>query len=169
MSDEFDDPAWPCGCPLRSGRAQARVDRRHDTIARLISRLYRSADDSVRARTLACLLRPLGTLSLAAVAAGAFGRYIGQGRGVDQPIDLVGAVTHSREQIMELARFVHQVNPQVIEQVTDLMAENALGMAAFSASVAVLLYRRLRPQDAVAPNDGAGLRVQREEVPGSQR
>src|SRR5512139_112840 len=45
-------------------------------VASLISRAYRTASALLRADILSCLLRPLGLLSLVAVASGAFARLL---------------------------------------------------------------------------------------------
>lgn len=108
---------------------------------RLVRRLYAASNEVLRAELLTCLLRPLGVLGAAGAAAGAFSAFVL--RPGAQPV-LVKAdeVTQvSTEQVMELARFVEQVDPQALLQVADLLSTQAMGMAAFSAAAMVLLYR----------------------------
>jgi hypothetical protein len=99
---------------------------------------------------LACLVQPLGSLGLVAVASGAFAQllYRRGDAGVGIPIgELAG---YSNDQIFELARFVEQVSPDAIQQVAGLLADNPVGVSAFSAAVAILLVRAvmgLRPKD----------------------
>lgn len=115
------------------------ADQQRLRLARLVARVYRAADASLRVRILNCLLRPLGTLSMTAVAAGAFGAYLHHHIGPE------GAAHHSRDQVRELARFAHEVNPEVLRSLTDLLTQPSAGVAAFSAAALVAAYRRLRP------------------------
>lgn len=141
MSDEFDD--------LTAG-----LNRRHDmntfdtavartgvVAPRLISRLYGAANQPLRTKLIACLVRPLGPLGLVAVAAGAFAGLLR--RNSDGGITLVidDVARYSNEQVYELARFVEQVSPQALQQVAALVSDKPVGFAAFSASAAMLLLR----------------------------
>ena len=112
--------------------------------ARLVSRIYRYANAPLRAEMLACLLRPLGTLSLVAVASGAFATLLQRDNGaalVSIPLEM--AARYSSEQILELTLFVHEVNPSALGQLTALLSVGATGAVALSASALVLLSRRL--------------------------
>ena len=51
---------------------------------------------------------------------------------------------YSSDQIRELALFVHEVDPGVLEQIGNLLSHNAMTVTALSASALVLLYRRRR-------------------------
>jgi hypothetical protein len=53
--------------------------------------------------------------------------------------------------VLELARFVQDVSPQTLEQLSGLLASNAVGVAALSASALMLLYRRSHPAGAAQP------------------
>lgn len=150
MADEFDD-GFDTSVAHRSQRGGSLPTDRVSS-ARLVARLYRVSDAPLRARLLALLLRPLGTLSLVAVAAGAFGSFLGRSRMQDPSLAVEQVTRFSSEQVFELARFVEQVSPQTLQQVADLLSENPIGLAAFSSSVAVLLYRRLWPgRDRLEP------------------
>jgi hypothetical protein len=145
MPDEFDDvfdaEAWHHGRPTHPDRP---VLRTRPPVARLMSRLYAAANAPLRARMLAGLLRPLSPLSVVAVAAGAFAgfRHRGDSEGVRAALDDVGR--YGNEQIIELVRFVEQVSPDTLQQVASIVADNPVGIAAFSVSVAMLLLRSLR-------------------------
>jgi hypothetical protein len=147
MSDEFDDvedaavlkrgiPAWQ-GAAGRAGPA-----------ARLVLRLY-AANAPLRARMLACLVRPLSPLGLVAIAAGAFAGLLQRPGSVASwaVVDDVGR--YSKDQIYELARFVEQVSPDALQQVADLIASRPVGIAAFSASAAMLLLRAVQRQPSL--------------------
>lgn len=145
MADEFDEgldtSIWHGG-PKAEG---------HETDRASAPRLYRAADAPMRARLLTCMLRPLGTLSLVAVAAGAFAVFLDRTRPREISVTLDDVARFSNEQVFELARFVEQVSPEAMRQAAGLLSENAFGLAAFSASVALLLYRRLRPGSTAVP------------------
>jgi hypothetical protein len=143
MTDEFDDIVGLSRAEL--GRDDAVGSQRRYSAERLVARLYRAASEPLRARMLACLLRPLGTLSMAAVAAGAFGHLLHRGGAARDSVALEDASRYSSDQILELARFVQEVNPQALAQLAGLLSDNAMGVAALSASALVLLYRRSRP------------------------
>jgi hypothetical protein len=146
MHGEFDDAheVDALASIVRSGASVGSDPTSHPSAPRLVARLYRAADAGLRPRLLACLLRPLGTLSLMAVAGGAFAGYLLHGRSVEAAGDVDDLATVSSEQVAALASFVEQVNPQVLDQFAQLAADNALGLAAFGASTVVLLYRVLR-------------------------
>ena len=138
MSDEFDDvpdPAVAAAVPLpraASGRA-----------ARLLARLYGSANQALRTRLVACLVRPLGPLALAGVAAGAFTALLSRTGAGGLAIAIDDAARFSQEQVAELARFVEQVQPDALVQAAQLVADHAAGVGAFGASVALLLVIEL--------------------------
>jgi hypothetical protein len=147
MKDEFDESNFFAQPPVRSNTA------RRSSMARLISRAYRTAREPLRARMVERLLRPLGTLSLIAVASGAFGRVL-HGDGGTPAVD--EWARYSDRQILDLARFVQEVDPATVQQVIGLLAENPVGVAALTASAIALLVRRMhRGDDAAAQRDGS--------------
>ncbi len=151
MSDEFED-AHEAGALRRraaiSGPAKAPT---RQLVARLVTRLYSAASAPLRARMLACLVRPLSPLGLVAVASGAFGGLLHRwsDRGPVIPLEEVGRF--SNDQILELVRFVDQVNPEAVQQIARLIAASPAGMAAFSASAALLLLRAVRARGQSGP------------------
>lgn len=114
------------------------AEQQRARLARLVARVYRTADAPLRLRMLDCLLRPLSTLSIAAVAAGAFGVFL-HGR-----IAADGVMRFSREQVGELARYAHEVDPEVLRSLAELLSQPSAGVAAFSAAALVAASRRLR-------------------------
>jgi hypothetical protein len=143
MADEFDDLVEPL--TVRGAKDAMASDAEQQTlqVARLASRLYSAAAPSLRPRLLACLLRPLGTLGAAAVAAGAFAGFMQRGSPTEAGPAIADAARISEAQIGELARFVVQVSPEALQEFARLVAERPLGIAAFSASAAMLLMQRL--------------------------
>jgi two-component system OmpR family response regulator len=116
----------------------------------LVAHLYAAADPPLRTRLLACLLRPLGSLGLAATAAGAFAGLLQRSGAAAIPAALEDASRFSHDQIAELARFVEQVSPAALQQFAGLIADNPVGVAAFAASATMLLLRALRVSTPVA-------------------
>lgn len=144
MSDEFDEISElvPLPTPVATGQG-ATVEA-----PRLVARLYAAAGVPLRARLLACLMRPLGPLAMAGVAAGAFAGFLSRRDAASTIIDLDEAARVSTAQVLELARFVEQVDPQALEHFAGLVSGSPLGLAAFSSAALVLLYRRLHAPPA---------------------
>jgi hypothetical protein len=139
MSDEFDDIVAAMAMPERPPAPAG------PSSPRLVARLFAAAAGPLRVRLLRCLMRPLGTLGAAGVAAGAFVACLNPGRGGGEPvIDLETVTRLSSRQVHELAHFVEQVDAQALQQFADLASSTPLAMASFSASALVLLYRRLQ-------------------------
>ena len=140
MSDEFDDAIDPIATSHGSGAAAAPAPGR---AARLLGRLYGSANLALRTRLVACLLRPLGSLGVAAVAAGAFTVVLTRRSAGGIGVAMADVADFSKEQVAELARFVEQVSPDALQQAAGLVYENRIGVGAFTASVALLLALEL--------------------------
>ena len=138
MSDEFDDAVDPIATGAGSGAPPA------GRAARLLGRLYGSANLALRTRLVACLLRPLGSLGVAAVAAGAFTVVLSRRGAGGLGVAMADVAEFSKEQVAELARFVEQVSPEALQQAAGLVFENRVGVGAFTASVALLLALELR-------------------------
>jgi hypothetical protein len=149
--DEFDDSHTSPRPAAASSAARGALVRQRMSVARLISRAYRVAREPLRTRMVERLLRPLGTLSLIAVASGAFGRVL-HAKGAVPGIDEFAR--YSDRQVLDLAQFVQDVDPAVVQQVIGLLAENPLGAAALTASAIALLYRRMhRSGETAVPRD----------------
>ena len=111
MADEFDDCVDPA----------ARTEGRQPPPARsplpaLIADAYRRAAAPVRKMLLERLLRPVGSLALAAVASGAFSAFL------LRRVTLEDVARITAEQTAELARFVDQVNPDALRQILSMLA-----------------------------------------------
>lgn len=89
----------------------------------LVSHLYALGDPPLRTRLLGRLLQPLGTLGMAAVAAGAFACFVQRRTARGVRVALEDAQRYSAEQVLELARFVEQVNPEALQRVLQRLVE----------------------------------------------
>jgi hypothetical protein len=162
MLDEFDDATWPA----MAKPALQDAEHKPDAVPRLISRIYAASDAPLRVRVLQRLLDPLGTLGLAAIAAGAFAGFL-QRRGAEGlHVSIDDASRFSSDQITELVRFVGQVSPESIQSIVGTLADNPVGITAFSTSAIVVLLRAFSrtghadddgrgPADGRLPQDGA--------------
>jgi hypothetical protein len=144
MSDEFDDAFEIDLLHLSPNAADQAAERRRSRVARLASRLYAVSGAPLRAEMLACLLRPLGLLGKAAVASGAFASLLQHGSHPGAGLSFDDLGQYSRDQIVELVRFVEQVSPEALQQLGNVIADSPMGAAAVGASVAMLLLRALR-------------------------
>jgi len=153
MSDRFDD-----GDSLPAAAVAPWRGDRGARAARLIARLYGSANLALRTRVVDVLLRPLSPLGIAAVAAGAFSVALSRSGGIS--LAMADVAHFSKAQIAELARFVEQVSPDALQQAAGLVADNGLGVGAFTASVALLLAvelgRAARLRRRAAPDQATG-------------
>lgn len=143
MSDRFD----------RRARAREAAPS-----PRLVARLFAAAGNPLRVRLLHCLMRPLGTLGIAGVAAGAFAVFVGRDGRTGAPLDgqTINQVAQlTSQQVQELALFVEQVDPQALLQFASLAAGSSLAMATtFSAAALALLVRQLQPRAGAAAPAG---------------
>jgi hypothetical protein len=144
MSDEFDEITEPLVPPPRVAE-QDGAARAGTPSSRLVARLFAAAGNPLRVKLLRCLMRPLGTLGAAGVAAGAFAAFLNRHSSAEPQIDADAVARVSSQQVVELAHFVEQVDPQALQQFASLASGSSLAMATFSAAVLVLLYRRLQP------------------------
>ena len=141
MSDEFDDAIDPIATSAPAAVPSVVAEGR---AARLMARLYGSANLALRTRLVACLVRPLGSLGVAAVAAGAFTVVLTRRGAGGLGVAMTDVAEFSKEQVAELARFVEQVSPEALQQAAGLVYDNPIGVGAFTASVALLLALELR-------------------------
>lgn len=140
MPDEFEDATWPATAKPATSEARDRPD----PVPRLISRIYAASDTPLRVRVLQRLLDPLGTLGLAAIAAGAFAGFLQRRSAEGFRVSIDDASRFSSDQIAELVSFVGQVSPEALQSIVSTFADNPVGITAFSASAIVLLLRASR-------------------------
>ena len=165
MSDEFDDLPEPIAAAAAATAAVPASAAAAGRAPRLVARLYGSASPGLRSRLVACLVRPLGPLALAAVAAGAFTTVLSRSGAGGLSIAIGDVARFSKEQVAELARFVEQVQPDALLQAAQLVADHPFGVGGFSAAVAMLLALELRraggTRSPAAPLDQAAARYPR--------
>jgi hypothetical protein len=139
--DEFEDVAFVARLPSTPAVDGYADSRKRSAIARVVSRVYRVANDALRAQMLTHLLRPLGALALVGVASGAFARLVRRDGLVPDPISAEDMLRYSSEQIRELTLFVYQVNPDALQPLVEQLAQSATGFAALSTAALAMLHR----------------------------
>jgi hypothetical protein len=137
--DEFEDVVLHAGlAPSAHGTAQA---RKRTAIARVVSRIYRAANEAQRVSLLNHLLRPLGVLGLVAVASGTFARLVRRDGLMPNALAAEDVVRYSSEQVRELTVFVHEVDPSVLQPLIEQLTQDGMGITALSTAALVLLCR----------------------------
>ena len=155
--DEFEDDDYVARLPMTAKADGDANSHKRFEIARVVSRVYRAANDALRADMLTHLLRPLGVLGLVAVASGAFARLVRRDGLVPNTISTEDIVRYSSEQIRELTMFVHEVNPDALQPLIEQLAQNGMGIAALSTAALVMLHRRSRGRSALSRETDSNL------------
>ena len=155
--DEFEDVAFPARLPMTPTADGYADSRMRLAIAKVVSRIYRAANDALRADMLTHLLRPLGVLGLVAVASGAFARLVRRDGLVPNTISAEDVMRFSSEQIRELTMFVDEVNPDALQPLVEQLAQNGMGIAALSIAALVMLHRSSRGTSALLSKTVSGL------------
>jgi hypothetical protein len=144
MADEFDDLVVQAIARDRpQGRHQSRA-RQLSRIPELIAEVYRTATSPLRVKLLECLLQPIGPLGLVAIAAGAFGEFLHRRNCIQLAVSPEDATRVSADQMLELARYVQQCNPETFQRLAALLAESPVGIAGMGGSVLLIALRAWR-------------------------
>ncbi len=121
-------------------RRRARVARAA-RVARLLARAYRQAAPDQRVRLLTLLLRPVGPLALAGIAAGGFAWLLPARPWNGVQLSVAEVERFDAGQIFELARYVEQKSPELLLQLPQLLNDPRLW---FGSATAALLWLLLR-------------------------
>ena len=96
-----------------------------------------------RARMLGRLLASVGPLALAVVGGGAFAKYATHARWPEIPVSLEDAALATSGQVQEIVRYIEQSNPQLFNNLLELLARDSATIAALGASIAALTMHTL--------------------------
>ena len=96
-----------------------------------------------RARMLGRLLASVGPLALAVVGGGAFAKYATHARWPEIPVSLEDAALATSGQVQEIVRYIEQSNPQLFNNLLELLARDTATIAALGASIAALTMHTL--------------------------
>ena len=133
---------------LRIPRAeirQALVDGFHtgrlpalpETLAQVFSRI----DDGSRAALLRTLLLSVGPLGLGVLAAGRFAKYMFRERWGEVPLSVDELRQVTAPQVAEIARYVQQSDPTMVNQLSSWLASDSAALVALGAGTLALLLR----------------------------
>jgi len=111
----------------------------------------------LRARLLQRLLIPIGPLAMTVLAGGAFAKYVEFARRLPVPISVEDAGRVTSGQVAEIARYLEQSDPIVLEQVVVALSHDPTAMAALGASIAAIAIKLASARLRQAPTEGAKL------------
>jgi hypothetical protein len=89
------------------------------------------------------LLASVGPLALAVVGGGAFAKYATHARWPEIPVSLEDAALATSGQVQEIVRYIEQSNPQLFNNLLELLARDTATIAALGASIAALTMHTL--------------------------
>lgn len=127
------------------------------TIAQLVGQVYEYAPPAERSRLLEHLLRPLGVLSLVAIANGIFAKIRFRSGWPDLHVQLEDVQNVQASDIITLVNHVQQVSVHAIDSLAEMLSSSPVmtGSAAAALLITVLVQRaRTRRAD-----DGSLLRA----------
>ena len=113
------------------------------SIAQLVGQVYETSPPAERSRLLEHLLRPLGVLSIVAVANGIFASIRFRSGWPDMPIQLEDAQNVQARDVITLVNYVQQVSIQAVDGLADMLAASPVmtGSAAAALLMSVLVQR----------------------------
>lgn len=120
-------------------------------IAHLVGKVFESAPAAERAQLLEHMLRPLGVLSLVAVANGVFAKVLFQNPGSDLHVRIEDAQGVRASDVVALADFAQQVSIEAFDGLAKLLA--AWPVMAGSAAAALLITMLVRRTRSRRAND----------------
>ena len=120
------------------------------SIAQLVGQVYEAAPPLVQKRLLAQLIRPLGLLSLAAIANGIFASLRFRSAEAGSPAGLE-SVSHSVQthDVITLVNYVQQVSLQAVDGLAEMLAASPVvtGSTAAAVLISVLVQRARKRRD----------------------
>lgn len=113
------------------------------TIAQLVGQVYEFAPPAERSRLLEHLLRPLGVLSLVAIANGIFAKIRFRSGWPDLHVPLEDAQNVQTSDIITLVNHLQQVSVHAVDGLADMLAASPVmaGSAAAALLITVLVQR----------------------------
>jgi hypothetical protein len=143
------------GDELREGIVAALRSQQTPPFPVIVSRLFGRAGIGQRVRLLKCLLQSVGPLAVTVVGAGVFVECAARAGWRGVLVTTEDAVRVTGAQVFELARYVEQANPRILEQITDILARDPNGLAILGTSVAAVavsvVRQRRRRTASLAP------------------
>lgn len=146
--------------PVSSNKSDCQVSE--ISIAQLVGQVYELAPPAERSRLLEHLLKPLGVLSLVAVANGIFASIRFRSGWPEMHVRMEDAQNVQARDVITLVNHVQQVSAHAVDGLASLLAASPAmaGSAAAALLVTVLLQRaRTRRAGDGEPGDSAAART----------
>lgn len=121
------------------------------SVAPLVAAFYADAPHSMRLRLLDRLLKPVGPLALAAIAAGAFARLLPPNHWTGVQLHLEDAMRISAAQVLELTRYLEQKCPEWLLQLPELLGDSPVALGTLSGTMLLVALRAWRRPASPAP------------------
>lgn len=121
-------------------------------IPALVAQVYESAPTDERRRLVATLLRPLGVLSLVAIANGIFAKIRFRNAGQDLNVRIDDLQNVHAADMMALVHHAQQVSVETVDSLAQLLGNSgALAGSAAAVLLIGLLVQRARARQAAQP------------------
>ncbi len=130
--------------PLHPDPREYRPAHTAPELAPLVADLFAKAAPPQRVRLLNGLLRPVGPLALVAIAAGAFSNLLPSAQWHVASATLDDAMRLSAGQVLELARYVEQKNPESFARLPTLLADSPLWVGSLCGTLLLQALRAWR-------------------------
>jgi len=134
--------------PTHSAPAPSGVVEPSTSVPSLIGQVYESAPPSLRARMLEQLMRPLGILSLMAVANGVFANIRLRNPSIDPQVAIEDTSGVQPNDVVKLAGWVQQVSVEAFDSLAKLLSTSPVLTRSTAAVVLLsLLVQHARRRD----------------------
>lgn len=139
----------PNHTPKPAGSTQSGGQVSELMIARLVGQVYEAAPATERRRLLEHLMRPLGVLSLLAVADGIFAKIRFRSGWPDLHVRLEDAQNVQASDVITLVSYVQQVSVRAVDGLADMLAASPVMTGSAAAALLItLLVQRARTRRA---------------------
>lgn len=114
-----------------------------DELAPLVADFYAEAPPPLRMTLLRTLLRPVGPLALAGIAAGAFASLLPASRWQGARVTPESVSDIGADAVFELARYVEQKSPELLTRLPDAVGDSRVWMATVSGALLLMALRAI--------------------------
>lgn len=111
-------------------------------LSELVGRVYAAAPPVEKTRLVAHLMRPLGILSLVAVANGVFASIRFRGASIDFPVGIEDVKNVQTSDVIALASYAQQVSMQAVDGLTQVLTTSPAMMSTAAALLLVQILMR---------------------------
>lgn len=111
-------------------------------LSELVGRVYAAAPPVEKTRLVAHLMKPLGILSLVAVANGVFASIRFRGASIDFPVGIDDVKNVQTSDVIALASYAQQVSMQAVDGLTQILTTSPAMMSTAAALLLVQILMR---------------------------